>query len=66
MNNQLPPSAVAVLGKDVHSGRDGNPSVPRELFAVAHSVAHTSVLMIEYTLLKSGEVGCAMAATQPE
>ena len=45
MNNQLPLSADAVLGKDVHSGRDGIPSAVRNLFAVAHSVAHTSVLM---------------------
>ena len=49
MNNQLPLVADAVLGKDVHSGRGGNPSVLRKLFAVAHSVAHTSVLMSEHS-----------------
>ena len=45
MNTQLPLSDDVVLGKDVHPGRDGNPSVPRKLFAAAHSVAHTPVLM---------------------
>ena len=49
----LPLVADAVLGKDVHSGRDGIPSAVRNLFAVAHSVAHTSLLMSTH----SSEVG---------
>ena len=36
--------ADAVLGKDAHSGRD-DPRSASKLFAVAHSDAHTSVLM---------------------
>jgi len=37
--------ADAVLGKDVHSRRDGIPSAVSKLFAASHSVVHTPVLM---------------------